>query len=98
LIPPYEAKIEVPPPQEESEQDTHSWFPPPLSVVGVSNNIMEHEWTKVCLVNWDDWDEIILIVLWAYKNKCETLTNLTMFQYFYGIEVIMLLEYLTPNL
>jgi len=48
------------------------------------NKIMEHCLTKVCAVNRDDWDEIILAVLWVYRTTMNKLTKHMPFNLVYG--------------
>jgi len=50
------------------------------------------------LVNSDDWDEIILIVLWAHITTFKTLTKYKSFNLVYGFEPMVKLEYLIPSL
>ena len=62
------------------------------------NKILEHALTKVCNSNRDDWDLIILVVLWAYRSTCKKLTWYTPFKLAYGKEVVMPMEYIVPSL
>jgi hypothetical protein len=50
------------------------------------------------LVNSDDWDEIILIFLWAHITTFKTLTKYKSFNLVYGFEPMVKLEYLIPSL
>ena len=50
------------------------------------------------LVNSDDWDEIILIVLWAHITTFKTLTKYKSFNLVYIFEHMVKLEYLIPSL
>lgn len=37
-------------------------------------------------------------VLWAYRKTCKKLTGQTLFRLVYGIEAVMLMEYIVPSL
>ena len=54
--------------------------------------------TKVCCTNQDDWDELVIAVLWAYQNTMKWLNRYTPFQLVYDSEVVVPVEFLTPSL
>ena len=59
---------------------------------------MENALTKVCDVNWDDWDLRILATLCAYMTTCKKTTGQRPFMLVYGKEAIMLIEFVVPSL
>jgi transposase InsO family protein len=62
------------------------------------NKILETTLTKIFIVNKDDWDLRVPAVLWAYGTTCKKLTMETPFKLVYGLEVVVLMEYLVPSL
>jgi hypothetical protein len=53
---------------------------------------------KICNVEKNDWDLRVPVVLWAYRTTCKKLTMQTPFKLFYGLEVVVPMEYLVPSL
>jgi hypothetical protein len=53
------------------------------------DKIMERGMTKVGCVNREDWDDIVLALLWAYKITTKNLYRYTPFQLVYGKEVVV---------
>jgi hypothetical protein len=49
-------------------------------------------------VNSDDKDLRVPTVLWDYRTTCKKLTMQTPFKLVYGLEVVVLTEYLVPSL
>lgn len=45
-----------------------------------------------------NWDLHVPVVLWAYKTTCNKLIGQTPFQLVYGMEAVMLMEYIVPSL
>lgn len=62
------------------------------------NKILETVLTKVCKAQRNDWDLHVPIMLWAYRKMCKKLTRKTPFQLVYGMEALMLMEYIVPSL
>jgi hypothetical protein len=60
--------------------------------------ILETTMMKICSVNKDDWDLRVPAVLWAYRATCKKLIMQTPFKLVYGLEVVVLMEYLVPSL
>jgi transposase InsO family protein len=58
-------------------------------IVEVFNKIMERGLTKVCCTNWEDWDDRVPIVLWAYTITTKKIHRYTPFQLVYGKEVVV---------
>jgi len=53
---------------------------------------------KVCNIGQDDWDLIILVVIWDYRTICKKLTGQTPFRLAYGKEVVIPMEFLVSSL
>jgi hypothetical protein len=62
------------------------------------NNILEGGLTKVYCENQEDWDDRVPIVLWAYRTTTKKLHRYAPFQLFYGKEVVVPVEFITPCL
>jgi hypothetical protein len=59
---------------------------------------LEIKLTKIFSVNREDWDLRIARTLWAYRTTWKNLTTRTPFKLVYGLEVVVPMEYLVPNL
>jgi len=59
---------------------------------------MERGLTKVCYVNREDWDGIVLAVLWAYRTTTKQLHKYTPFQLVYVKEFVVPTKFITPSL
>ena len=59
---------------------------------------METTLTKVYNSQWSDWDLRVPAVLWAYRTMCKKLTGHTPFWLVYGMDDVMLMEYIVPSL
>jgi phosphatidylglycerophosphatase A len=62
------------------------------------NKILEMGMTKVCCEKWDDWDERVLVLLWAYRTTTNRLKKYTPFLLVYDQEAVVKDEFLTPSL
>jgi len=67
-------------------------------MVEAINTILERTLTKVYNAQRNDWDVHVPAVLWAYRMNCEKLTGKTSFRLMYGIEVVILMEYIVPSI
>ena len=66
--------------------------------VDARNKVLEHALMKVYNVAHDNWDEIIIAVLWACHTTSKWLTWHTPFCLVYGKEAVMSIEYIVPSL
>jgi hypothetical protein len=49
-------------------------------------------------MNWEDWNDRVLAVLWAYRTTTKKLHKYTLFQLVYGREAVIPAEFITPRL
>ena len=54
--------------------------------------------TKVFNAQRNDWDMCLPAMLWDYRTTCKKLTGQKHFRLVYGVEVVMLMEYIIPSL
>ncbi|KAH9305173.1 hypothetical protein KI387_009577 [Taxus chinensis] len=62
------------------------------------NKILSHTLTKICDVGRQDWDDKVSAVLWAYRTTYKRLNKATPFQLVFGMEVVLLVEFMLPSL
>jgi hypothetical protein len=79
-------------------QKSTPYHPQVNGTVEAFNMILETTLMNICSVNMDDWDLRVLVVLWAYRTTCKKLTMQTPFKLVYGLEAVVLMEYLVPSL
>jgi len=79
------------------QKDT-TYHPQVNGMVEDFNKISENMLTRVCNMQRNEWDMCIPVVLWAYKTIYKKLIGQTPFRLVYGIEALMPMEYIVPNL
>jgi len=62
------------------------------------NNILERGLNNVFCAKWDNWDESVPTVLWAYITTTKKLHRYTPFQLVYGKELVVPAEFITLGL
>ena len=63
-------------------------------IVDEYNNILKTALTKVCNVQHDNWDQIILVVLWVYRATQKRSMGHTPFKLVYRKEAIIPMEFI----
>jgi hypothetical protein len=66
-------------------------------IVEAFNKILERGLTKGFYENREDWEDRVLIVLWAYRTTTKKLHKYTPFQLVYGKEDMVPVEFITSS-
>ena len=74
------------------------YYPRGNGQVESTNKILSGILTKICEVKRTDWETKLHSTLWAYRTTYKTSTGKTPFQLVYGLEVVMLAEFVVPSL
>jgi hypothetical protein len=79
-------------------QRSTPYHPPTIKTLEDFNKILENDLRKNCNLGRDDWDSIVIAVLWAYKTTSKKLTGKKPFRLFYGKEAMMSMEFILSSL
>jgi transposase InsO family protein len=74
------------------------YHPHANGTVEAFNKILERGLTKVCCANREEWDDIVPVVLWAFRTTTKKLHMYTPFQLVYGKEAMVLAEFIIQSL
>lgn len=66
--------------------------------VEATNKVIVAILYKTCGVEGQDWEERILVVVWAYRTTYKATTGHTPFHLMYGQEAAMPMEHIVPSL
>jgi transposase InsO family protein len=65
------------------------YHPQANGIVEAFNKILERGLTKVYCKNWEDWDDRVPTILWAYRTTKKKLHRYTPFYLVYGKEEVV---------
>lgn len=74
------------------------YYPRANGQAEATNKILVSIIYKLCRVEQEDWEEHLLVVLWAYRTTYKVTTGHTPFQLMYGQEAVVPIEYTVPSL
>jgi len=75
-------------------QKSTPYHPQANGTVEAFNKILENALMNIFNAWWNDWDVRVPMVLWAHITTCKNLTAQMPFQLVYGVEALMLMEYI----
>ena len=74
------------------------YYPRTNGQVDATNKILVGVIYQSCAVEGEDWEERLLLVLWAYRTSYKVTTRHTPFQLMYGQEAVVSTEFMVPSL
>jgi len=79
-------------------QKSMPYHPQANGMVEEFNKELENMLTKIFNDQQNDLDQHIPALLWAYRMTCKKLTGKAPFRLFYGVEVVIPMEYIMPSM
>lgn len=79
-------------------QKVMSYHPQAYGTMEAFNKILENALTNIFNAKSNDWDVLILVILWAYRTTGKKLIRQASFRLVYGQEVVISIKYIMPSL